>query len=191
MFVANPSSAAVNRSHETPCIKPVRVLAVSPFSRDHITLQSIFNRSNWVLRTASTYAEALAILSEDVVPVVIVERDVPPYSWKDVLTKVALLTNPSRLIVASDNADPRLWGEVLNLGAYDVLAKPFKSAELFASVSSAWRAWRDGEAMRRHYCDTNAESTAVPSESPLTMRPMRKPPGPAVPMKQQLRSIGR
>jgi DNA-binding NtrC family response regulator len=137
-------------------------LAISPFSRDHLTLQRIFSHSNWVLRTASTYAEALAILSEEVVPVVIVERDVPPYCWKDVLTKVASMTNPSRLIVASDNADPRLWGEVLNLGAYDVLAKPFESAELFASVSSAWRAWRFAEAMRLHCYDKNAESTLVP-----------------------------
>jgi DNA-binding response OmpR family regulator len=47
------------------------------------------------------------------------------------------------LIVTSDLADDRLWAEALNLGAYDVLAKPFRAAEVFRTVSLAWRQWKD------------------------------------------------
>ena len=189
MSAASQSYTAVNPAHKTPHTEPVRVLAISRFSQDQLALQRIIGHSKWVLRTASTYAEALEILREDPMPVVITERDLPPYSWKDVLTELASMTNPSRLIVAADNADARLWGEMLNLGAYDVLAKPFESAELFASVSSAWRAWKYTEAMRLHYYNKNRESADVPSESLLSTPPNRKPAGRAVHIQQQLHAV--
>ena len=188
MSVANQSFTAVNPSPETPHTEPVRVLAISPFSQDQLALQRIIGHSKWVLRTTSTYTEALEILHQDLVPVVITERDLPPYSWKDVLTELASMTNPPRLIVAADNADAQLWGEVLNLGAYDVLPKPFESAELFASVSSAWRAWKYSEAMRLHYHDKSCESATVPSQS-LSMPLHRKTAGRAVHIQQQLHAV--
>jgi DNA-binding response OmpR family regulator len=65
----------------------------------------------------------------------------PPGSWKDVLEQVAILPDPPSLIVTSQLADERLWAEALNLGAFDVLAKPFDSAEAMRVVGAAWRAW--------------------------------------------------
>ena len=183
MSVASRSHTAVDSAHDAPHTEPVRVLAISRFSQDQLALQRIISHSKWVLRTTSTYAEALDILREDLMPVVITERDLPPYSWKDLLMKLATMPNPSRLIVASDNADAQLWGEVLNFGAYDVLPKPFESAELFASVSSAWRAWKYSEAMRLHYYDKNGES--VPSASLVSMAPARKTVGQAAHIQQQ------
>jgi DNA-binding NtrC family response regulator len=189
MSVAIQSSTAVNGTHEPCDVEPVRVLAISPFSQDHLTLQNIISHSNWVLRTTSTDAEALEILREDLMPVVITERDLPPYSWKDVLQQLALMTNPPRLIVASNHADAQLWGEVLNLGAYDVLPKPFQSAELFPSVSSAWRAWKYSEAIGRHHSNQSCDDAGVPSESPLSMQPRRKTAGRAEHVQQQLRTM--
>ena len=46
------------------------------------------------------------------------------------------------LIVTSRLADAYLGAEVLNLGGYDVLAKPFKSAEFIQVMSMAWRRWK-------------------------------------------------
>jgi DNA-binding NtrC family response regulator len=192
MSVANQSYIALNPPDETSPTESVRVLAISPFSQDHLTLQSIISHSKWVLRTTSTYAEALEILSQDVMPVIITERDLGPYSWKDVLQKLASITNPPRLIVAADHADAdaRLWGEVLNFGAYDVLSKPFRSAELFLSVSSAWRAWKYSEAMRLPDYNNNCEHAAVPSsESLVSMPPNRKTAGREVHIQQQLPAI--
>ena len=45
------------------------------------------------------------------------------------------------MIVTSRSADERLWVEALNLGAYDVLAKPFDRDEVLRSVSMAWLNW--------------------------------------------------
>jgi FixJ family two-component response regulator len=47
------------------------------------------------------------------------------------------------LIVASRLADDHLWAEALNLGAWDVLAKPFDRREVFRSVKSAWQHWHN------------------------------------------------
>jgi DNA-binding response OmpR family regulator len=45
--------------------------------------------------------------------------------------------NPPDLIVASRLADEYLWAEVLNLGGYDVLAKPFNAEEVRRVVGLA------------------------------------------------------
>jgi DNA-binding NtrC family response regulator len=45
--------------------------------------------------------------------------------------------------VTSRAADERLWAEALNLGAYDVLAKPFDPTEVCRIVSLAWMHWAE------------------------------------------------
>jgi DNA-binding NtrC family response regulator len=123
----------------------VKVLVISPVTDDHLTLGRIFSHSRWEVHYACTYAEALEQLYASTVPVILTDCDVPPFSWKDVLNSVADVINPPRLIVASENPDARLWGEALNLGAYDVLSKPFDSKELFQVISAAWRDWKHHE----------------------------------------------
>ena len=45
------------------------------------------------------------------------------------LEVVTILSDPPSLIATLRLADERLWAEALNLGAFDVLAKPFDSTE--------------------------------------------------------------
>ena len=56
-----------------------------------------------------------------------------PIDWLEYLES---LPNPPLLIVTSRLADERLWAEVLNLGAWDVLAKPFDDGEVLRTVQS-------------------------------------------------------
>jgi FixJ family two-component response regulator len=49
---------------------------------------------------------------------------------------------PPPVIVTSRVADERMWAEVLNLGGYDVLAKPLNSEEVIRTVTSAWSLWQ-------------------------------------------------
>jgi DNA-binding response OmpR family regulator len=58
------------------------------------------------------------------------------------LQQLRNMKDPPFLIVASPFADERLWAEALNVGAYDVLAKPFDANEVIRTLSSAWRRWR-------------------------------------------------
>jgi CheY-like chemotaxis protein len=93
----------------------------------------------WLVYRADTALSALTLLRKlRPVPVVVCERDLLPGSWQGLLEKTAFLPEPPAVVVASRLADDYLRAEALNLGAYDVLAKPFDVAELTRSLSLAW-----------------------------------------------------
>jgi CheY-like chemotaxis protein len=136
---------------ETGTIATIPVLSASPIEADHLLLECIFSNhsdwthpnSNWKLYRRLTLESALAALRENQIPIVICESDLHPGTWKDMLERTKLLPTPPLLIVTSRLADEYLWLEALNLGAYDVVAKPFDSHELTRIVSFAWLYWND------------------------------------------------
>jgi DNA-binding response OmpR family regulator len=75
--------------------------------------------------------------------VILCETDLLPGTWRDLLEHIPRTPNPPAVIVSSRLADERLWAEALNLGAWDVLARPFIPSEVFHAVSAAWRHWRN------------------------------------------------
>ena len=125
---------------------PVTVLSVSPVQDDHISLKAIFDRSGWTLYTDSRWAlqstmdleSALVYLRENRISLVVTECDLAPGSWRDLLAETFALSDPPLLIVTSRLADECLWAEALNLGAYDVLVKPFECEEVIRVLSLAW-----------------------------------------------------
>lgn len=119
--------------------RPVRVLAISPFAGDHVFLRHTFSHSKWRLRGVGSLREAREFLRHDSSYVVICEKDLPDCTWQEILEELAALKHPPPLIVTSRLADERLWAEVLNLGGYDVLMKPFDPLEVVRVVSLAWR----------------------------------------------------
>jgi len=128
---------------ETTATEIVTVLAVSPTEEVHFSLQDIFNHSKWKLLRARSLASALAILRAQETPVVLCETDLLPGTWRDLLEEIIHAPNAPAVIVSSRLADDRLWAEALNLGAWDVLARPFVGSEVFHAVSAAWRHWRN------------------------------------------------
>lgn len=113
------------------------VLTISPLEEDHVALGSIIRQSSWSAHRAFTCQQGRALLREIPIAVVICEQSLPDGSWKDILGEVAMLPDPPLLIVASRLADHFLWAEVLNLGGYDVLAKPFDPREVFWAIGRA------------------------------------------------------
>src|SRR5258708_6771565 len=111
------------------------LLAVSACRENHVFLKQVFRDTNWELREARTYRDALMILCTDRMPVVICESCLPDGNWKDILSQVAVLPDAPRLIVTSREPDERLWAEVLNMGGYDVLTTPFEKDEVIRAVS--------------------------------------------------------
>ena len=122
--------------------KRITVLSVSPYADDQDALAEILQPSKWPLYRAATLRAAVQLTSRHQISVVVCERDLPPYSWKDVLGGVTASPKPPLVIVTSRHADDRLWAEALNLGAYDVLAKPFDPAEVRRALGFAVLHWR-------------------------------------------------
>lgn len=121
--------------------KTVTVLSVSPLAEDYLSLQAVFDHSEWELYRADGLASAMAVIRRRRIGVVICERNLSPGTWIDMLEELRFLRNAPALIVTSRLADESLWAEALNLGAYDVLSKPFERKELVRSVSLAWLHW--------------------------------------------------
>ncbi|MGA2328590.1 MAG: response regulator [Bryobacteraceae bacterium] len=121
----------------------VTVLSISPIEADHLFLRNVFSHSNWRVHGVRSRREAQLWLRRQYAPVVLCEERLPDCGWQEVLRELGSLQDPPALIVTSRLADEALWAEVLNLGAYDLLMKPFDLTEVFRVVSLAWRHWKN------------------------------------------------
>ena len=121
----------------------LKVLSLSPLEEDHASLQAIVGHSKWMLCKAANLASARTLLEQHEIAVVVCERELHPGTYVDVLELMTGLPKTPALIVTSRLADDKLWSEALNLGAWDVLAKPFERTEVVRSVKSGWQHWYD------------------------------------------------
>ena len=117
----------------------VRVLAVSPHDTDLAVLSRIMSHSAWTLLTAGCVAEARNILHTNHVHVVLTERRLTDGDWKSILDITSAQQDAPQLVVLSKDGDERLWAEVLNLGAWDILIKPFHPKEVYRTIHAAWQ----------------------------------------------------
>jgi hypothetical protein len=77
------------------------VLAVSPSPAERVRLRKILSQENWLLYEASDCCEALALVRDQSVPVLLCERDHADGNWEDLLNTTASLPAPPNLIVFS------------------------------------------------------------------------------------------
>ena len=117
----------------------VSALLLGEFDSEKALLTQVFREAGWRFVEARDRRHAIECLQRDAVQVVIAESETPNWNWKNVLLHLHRMPSPPVLIVSSHNADDRLWSEVLNLGGYDVLARPFNPEELRRVVASACR----------------------------------------------------
>jgi DNA-binding response OmpR family regulator len=127
----------------------VQILSVSPHDADHLALSRMLGHTAWACENACTLSDAMEALHSGRFHVVLCDRDLPDGDWKAMLDVVQDSPDSPLLIVTARDADDRLWAEVLNLGAYDVLVKPFQSKEVFRTVGLAWRHWSATRRTRR------------------------------------------
>ena len=154
-------------ARERKPLHTVSVLSLSPVPDDHASLAAIFQspewslygEARWELRSSRGPHPALAVLRDKGIPIVMAERDLAPGSWRDFLASISLLPDPPLLIVTSRLADERLWAEALNLGAYDVLAKPFEPSEVIRVLSLAWQHWLNRQDL--HHVRTGQRKAAT------------------------------
>ena len=122
--------------------RPAAGVIIASARREGLTeLRAILSSSDWRVRTTDSAFGIRSLLDSDVSPVILSDSELPGGPWQAILASLGELSNPPRLIVCSGTADDRLWGEVLNLGAYDLLATPFDKSEVTRVVELAWYDW--------------------------------------------------
>jgi DNA-binding NtrC family response regulator len=129
----------------------VEVLLVAAAGNTRALFNQTFENTNWHLESAVTPAEALLRLRERPMAIVIYEdstpadmapREVESEPWLQLIEQTRNLAQPPKVIVASRQADDRMWAEVLHQGGYDVLPLPLEPGEVVRTVSMAWLEWR-------------------------------------------------
>lgn len=111
------------------------ILSISPAAEDHAALRRILQPSLRQVMEAESCETAFRLCATNPVAAVIANDVLPDGDWKRVLMHLLSRPDPPKLIVASRLADDRLWAEVLNLGGYDLLIKPFDAEEVRRVVS--------------------------------------------------------
>ena len=125
----------------------VHVVSIEPKCQDLQGLVQILAGSDWLLcpgtrwslQNAADLRSAAPVLRGQTVPIVVCGAA----TWKDMLAHLGQYAEPPVLIVSSRLADEHLWAEALNLGAYDVLAKPYHAPEVRRVLSHAWLHWKN------------------------------------------------
>ncbi|MBI3682943.1 MAG: hypothetical protein HY235_21430 [Acidobacteria bacterium] len=133
-FVAPPGSTSV--------------LVVTSRLEDYQQLLVMLSPRDWQVRHAKTWREAGEALRRGPCSVVVTDSQLEDASWRDVLGWLAdeCPEHTPRLVVADAAADDYLWSEVLNLGGYNVLAKPFDETEVCWVLDPGALAWDEEHA---------------------------------------------
>ena len=121
-------------------MKKLQILAVSASETDQQALSRILAPMRWAVHRAYSRVQAIEIMRRKSISVVLCDSDLPDGSWKDILHESVREPNPPYVIVTTPiSHDAPLWSEVLNLGEYEVLAKPFDPREVFHSINTCCR----------------------------------------------------
>ena len=132
---------------------PVRILSISASAEDHSQLRRLLRRLHCKVATAGSCHTAIRRLRQGRTSIVVCERTLPDGTWRDILAHLGGRAEKPLLVVTSRLADEFLWAEVLNLGGFDVIAKPFDAKEVHHVLETA--------CLRRHKAEDAGGKQAV------------------------------
>ena len=89
-----------------------------------------------LLRAASLEEADLRLADEDT-RVLLTEAAFPGGTWQDAMILKTTRHPDAVLVVTAESADERLWLDVLDQGAYDLILKPFFADELLRVLANA------------------------------------------------------
>jgi CheY-like chemotaxis protein len=125
----------------SPATEPVKLVAVTTNAGDEAELRRIAAECGWNISVAKSSAEAVSLLQQSPVPLVICDRDLPEENWREALAQIAGLPQAVCVLLASAVVDEYLWNEVIQNHGYDVVTKPYRREDLMRAVTFAW-SWR-------------------------------------------------
>ncbi len=124
-------------SNDKPVIS-VEALVISYQDHHLACLQMVFRSCGWKIHSVPDLTAGIGLIRRLDPLVVICDDQLKDGDWRLALQAVMKAGFPPLLIVASRIADEHMWAEILSLGAYDLLAKPYDASEVIHAVGSAW-----------------------------------------------------
>lgn len=114
-----------------------KILLVMPQGRRDRMLKLLSESGREVL-TAEGVKEAQAKLAGAVkYDLAFVDSELPDGSWRDVLQFIVASHADCEMVVCSRCGDERLWAEVIQCGAFDLVPEPLERQEILRIMQSA------------------------------------------------------
>src|SRR2546422_7679143 len=111
------------------------VLFVTPYSQDARSLGQMLDEASIPVVHAESVKDARRKLGKEIFGVVLTEAKLDDGTWLDVLELTR--SSGTHVVVTDAWADARFWATAINLGAYDLLAQPFRRTEVQRVLASA------------------------------------------------------
>jgi DNA-binding response OmpR family regulator len=121
---------------------PSSLMAVLAAPEDRTALLRIIGPCKWELHWIGTCEEAIEVFHRTSPAIVICDSRLADGDWRQLWDILAREPKPPMFIVTSRLADDALWAEVLNVGGYDLLLKPFRAEEVIRVVHAAATQWQ-------------------------------------------------
>ena len=116
-----------------------RLLIVSSEAQDREVLAPVLAEHTCPQFWAASMREATDWLKGGSADVILCDDRLPDGRWQELWEQLSRRPDPPIFIVSAAWNDARLWAEVLNLGAYDVLVKPYQKSEVTRILRHACR----------------------------------------------------
>jgi len=106
-----------------------RVLVVMPSQR-RLGLLPILEQSGMEVYVVGNFRDAQQKLADQSYDLLFVDAELPGGSWQHLVEAVCTSGKNCAVIVCSRCGDERLWAEVLQCGAYDLIPEPYDEQEV-------------------------------------------------------------
>jgi PAS domain S-box-containing protein len=115
----------------------IQILIVDDEEDIRIGSERILSRAGFEVHTASRGADALDILAEKYIPIVLLDLKMPGMDGMEVLKRIPDFEDPVLVIVITGFATVETAIEAMKTGAYDFISKPFEPEQLRIVVNRA------------------------------------------------------
>jgi DNA-binding NtrC family response regulator len=131
--------AGLPKTHDVP-----QVLVITASASDQTFYKSVRARGEWDMVLARSASEALRLLATQAFPIVLYDRDLPGWDWREVLVRMLETSPRICFLLTSRVSDAYLWREVVKHGGYDVVARPLEEGVVVQTLRRAWYYWKAG-----------------------------------------------
>ncbi len=120
---------------------PVRpqIVLLSANPEVRITFRRIFDDSGWSIRESKAIVRLADAIDSAWMGVLLTDYTLPDGNWRTAMAVAKKVAFACETVVTSRIADERMWAEVLNLGAFDLIPQPIDPADALGLCTGAWR----------------------------------------------------
>lgn len=116
-----------------------RILVVDDEEPIRRVIARLLHRNGYVCETAGDAEEALGLLKEGDIGLVLTDMDMPGTSGLDLITQITTLFDDIATVMVTGMDDAKLANAALEIGAYGYIIKPFEPNEILIQVMNALR----------------------------------------------------